>query len=150
MKAEEIARASERFQSIETHEDGYDWAQLWGPELLDALEAAQREIEIIKTSEGQLASKVEGLKATLAAERIQWAAVKANADKACAENARLRAALEWYGQEWLYDMPSFTTSVPTHIHLADSIPFVSVSVEGSPVAHDRGKTARAALAGDDP
>ncbi len=41
------------------------------------------------------AARVRELEAELEAGKIQWAAVKANADRACEENAKLRAALLW-------------------------------------------------------
>lgn len=57
---------------------------------------------------------------------------------------RYRAALEWYGMEYLYDLTSYTSASPVF----DVNNPTNVYVAGNPVINDRGGKARIALAGD--
>lgn len=54
---------------------------------------------------------------------------------------RYQKALEFYGQEELYDMQSFLTAA--HIH--DVNEPKNVIIQGDPISYDRGKKAREAL-----
>lgn len=61
-----------------------------------------------------------------------------------AENARLKEALAWYGQEWLYDIKEFVCAAT--LSIAGELP-KQETIQGNPIQHDRGKRARAALEG---
>lgn len=43
-----LEKATRRFDAIETHEEGYDWARRHGPELMERLAAAERVVEAAK------------------------------------------------------------------------------------------------------
>jgi hypothetical protein len=83
------------------------------------------------------------------AYRVQWikafeAGWEAALNELESENARLKEALAWYGQEWLYDIKEFVCAAT--LSIAGELP-KQETIQGNPIQHDRGKRARAALEG---